>query len=289
MTLGITGHTKILGVMGYPVTYSLSPQMHNRALEVLGLDYVYMAFPVPIDRFCQAIDGFFACESIIGLNLTIPHKQEILPHLIEISPIAQAVGAVNTIKRSDLGWSGTNTDVEGFIYPLKKINFTLETALILGNGGAAKAVIVGCQNLGIKTINVVGRSPNKLEELQQQFPITCHSWHQIDSLLPHLDLVVNCTPIGMADHPGSPLDSAQIDRLKPSTILYDLIYTPRPTEFLKNAQNRGLTTIDGLEMLLYQGALALEYWIEVPAPIEAMAESLGIHTTYQREFLRHRT
>lgn len=262
--------------MGYPVTYSLSPQMHNRAIEVLGLDYVYVAFPVPIDRFCQAIDGFFACESIIGFNLTIPHKQEILPHLIEISPIAQTVGAVNTIKRSDLGWIGTNTDVEGFIYPLKKIDIALETALILGSGGAAKAVILGCQKLGIKTIHVVGRNPDKLKALQQQFPITCHDWHQIDSLLSRLDLVVNCTPIGMADHPGSPLDSAQIDRLPPHGIVYDLIYTPRPTEFLKNAQNRGLTTIDGLEMLLYQGALALEYWLEVPAPIEVMAESLGI-------------
>lgn len=275
MIRGITGHTKILGVMGYPVTYSLSPKMHNRALEVLGLDYVYLAFPVPIDRFCQAIDGFFACESILGFNLTIPHKQKILTHLIEVSPIAQAVGAVNTIKRSTLGWIGTNTDVEGFIYPLKKLDFNLEAVLVLGSGGAAKAVIVGCQKLGIKKIHVVGRNPSKLEELQQQFPVTSHPWDQIENLLTHLDLVVNCTPIGMAEQPGSPLNKQQIDMLKPQTIVYDLIYTPRPTELLKLAQAKGLTTIDGLEMLLYQGALALEFWLEVPAPIGIMAEAIG--------------
>ncbi len=272
----VTGQTKLLGVMGYPVTYSLSPIMHNRALEVLGLDYIYVAFPVPIARFAAAIEGFFACESIAGFNLTIPHKQEVLPYLAKISPVAQTVGAVNTVKRSQQGWIGTNTDVEGFTYSLKKYNGELETALILGSGGAAKAVIVGCQNLGIKNIHVAGRTLEKLQLLQQQFPIAIHSWAQIAELLPQVNLVVNCTPIGMADQPGTPLDQEQIKALPPQTILYDLIYTPRPTELLRLGQQQGLTTIDGLEMLLYQGVLALEFWLEQPAPIGAMAAALGI-------------
>jgi len=197
--------------MGYPVTYSLSPLMHNRALEVLQLDYVYLAFPVPIDRFSEVMAGFFACESIVGFNLTIPHKEQILPYLKEISPLAQTVGAVNTVKRSGGGWVGTNTDVDGFCQPL--VSFSLATALILGSGGAAKATIVGCQKLGIKTIHVAGRSPDKLARLADQFPVTIHPWERIDPLLPHLDLVVNCTPIGMADQPGSPLSPSLIQNL----------------------------------------------------------------------------
>ena len=260
--------------MGYPVTYSLSPLMHNRALEVLQLDYVYLAFPVPIDRFSEVMAGFFACESIVGFNLTIPHKEQILPYLKDISPLAQTVGAVNTVKRSGGGWVGTNTDVDGFCQPL--VSFSLATALILGSGGAAKATIVGCQKLGIKTIHVAGRSPDKLARLADQFPVTIHPWERIDPLLPHLDLVVNCTPIGMADQPGSPLSPSQIQNLPPNTIVYDLIYTPRPTPLLQLAQARGLTTIDGLAMLLHQGALALEFWLEVPAPLNAMAAALGI-------------
>lgn len=262
--------------MGYPVTYSLSPVMHNRALEVLGLDYIYVAFPVPIHRFSLAIDGLFACESILGFNLTIPHKQEILPHLIEISPIARILGAVNTVKRSDQGWIGTNTDVAGFSYPLKFLDQQLETALVLGNGGAAKAVIVACQELGIKTIHVAGRTFAKLATLRQQFAVVIHPWTEIDWLLPAVDLVVNCTPIGMADHPGTPLNPDQISLLKTQTIVYDLIYTPRPTQLLRLCQERNLTTIDGLAMLLHQGALALEFWLEVTAPVREMAIALGI-------------
>ncbi|MCS6960101.1 MAG: shikimate dehydrogenase [Pseudanabaenaceae cyanobacterium SKYGB_i_bin29] len=272
MSHSITGKTKILGVIGYPVTYSLSPVMHNRALAHLGLDYVYVALPVPIDRFSVAIQGLFACESVMGFNLTIPHKQEILPHLVEISPIAQTVGAVNTVKRSAEGWIGTNTDVEGFIYPLH--NRRLTKAVILGTGGAAKAVIVGCQKLGIKNITVVGRSEDKLQLLQQQFAVNICPWLELSQVIENSDLVVNCTPIGMDNH--SPLTDTQIAALAAQTIVYDLIYTPRPTPLLQLAQARGLTTIDGLEMLLYQGALALTYWLEVSPPIAVMAEALGI-------------
>ncbi|MFN3360859.1 MAG: shikimate dehydrogenase [Pseudanabaenaceae cyanobacterium] len=227
MTPRISGTTKILGVMGYPVTYSLSPVMHNRALEHLGLDYVYVPLPVPMEQFSVAIRGLFACESIMGFNLTIPHKQEILPYLVDMTPLARTVGAVNTVKRSEKGWVGTNTDVDGFIYPLQSSKLQLQKAVILGSGGAAKAVIVGCQKLGIQNITAVGRSLDKLEILGQQFNIHICPWAQLDQALENIDLLVNCTPVGMDNQ--SPLTPGQIAQLPPTTIVYDLLYTPRPT------------------------------------------------------------
>lgn len=282
----ITGKTKLLGVIGDPIEHSLSPVMHNAAIAALGADYVYVPFAIAAASLPQALDGFKAI-GVQGFSVTIPHKQTIMPLLSEITPTAEAIGAVNTVWRTEAGWGGTNTDVEGFIAPLKQMHPEPKTwrttnAVILGNGGAARAVVAGCAQLGCTKIHVVGRNPEKLQAFLtswQNSPLdvnlSVHEWGVLPQLLPGAGLVVNTTPIGMAPQAdASPLSAAEIETLTAGTIAYDLIYTPRPTLFLQQAQAQGAIAIDGLEMLVQQGAAALRYWLQQPVPVEVMRRSL---------------
>ena len=279
----ITGKTKLLGIIGDPVEHSLSPVMHNAAIANLGLDYIYVPFPVKQDLE-QAIAGFTA-TGIVGFNITIPHKQNIIPLLTEISDDAANIGAVNTVWRTESGWKGTNTDAVGFIAPLKTMSrdWTQMTPLVLGNGGAARAVIAGLTNLGCPEIHVIGRNPDKLARFYQSWShatnissiLKIHNWDNLSNLIPAADLLVNTTPVGMSPHTdASPVDESLMQKLKADAIAYDLIYTPNPTQFLKLAQDRGATAIDGLEMLVQQGVAALEIWLQQPVPVDVMRDSL---------------
>jgi len=278
----ITGKTKLLGVIGSPIAHSLSPIMHNAAIAHLGLDYVYLPFLVEPALLKQAIDGFAAID-LHGFNITIPHKQAILPLLTEISSIGQTIGAVNTVWRTENGWSATNTDVSGFLHPLSalKRDWSQTTAVVLGNGGAARAVVAGCIQLGCAAIQVVGRDAQKLEHFLHSWMaslaanVQIHTWANLPNLLPHADLLVNTTPIGMSPHiERSPLSAQDADHLAPNVIAYDLIYNPSPTMFLQQARDRGAIAIDGLEMLVQQGAAALEIWLQQPVSVDVMRRSL---------------
>ncbi len=285
----ITGKTRLLGVIGDPIGHSLSPVMHNQAIASLGADAVYVAFPVKPADLTRAMDGFAAVE-VLGLSVTIPHKQAVMPLLAEISDVARSVGAVNTLWRTDRGWAGTNTDVDGFVAPLKvlRAHWQGATALVLGTGGAARAVIAGAKLLGCDRVVVAGRDPQKLAALQQHFgppnplaiALETLLWSDLDRVLPAADLLVNSTPVGM--HPlaaDSPLSIGQLALLPPSSIAYDLIYTPRPTCLLQMAGDRGLQTIDGLEMLVQQGAVALSRWLGQPAPVAVMRSAVEAFLT----------
>ncbi|MGF1588704.1 MAG: shikimate dehydrogenase [Pleurocapsa sp.] len=280
----ITGKTKLLGIIGDPVEHSLSPVMHNAAIAHLGLDYIYVPFPVKQGDLAQAIAGFTAID-LVGFSITIPHKQEIIPLLSEISDDAANIGAVNTVWRTASGWKGTNTDVVGFIAPLKTMthDWTQMTPVILGNGGAARAVIAGLTNLGCQEIHVVGRNPDKLARFYQSWShapnitsrLKIHNWDNLTSLIAAADLLVNTTPVGMSPHvDASPVEESLMQKLKSNAIAYDLIYTPNPTQFLKLAQAQGAIAIDGLEMLLQQGVAALEIWLQQPVPVDIMRNSL---------------
>ena len=279
----VSGTTKILGVMGFPVSHSLSPVMHNAAIAAMQLDYVYVPLPIPVEDLGAAIAGLRAVKSLHGFNLTIPHKIEVIPLLDEILPIAKSVGAVNTVKRIDDRLVGTNTDVAGFLEPLQKIeiNWAETPALILGCGGAAKAVLAACLELGCPMIHVVGRDPKKLKKFHgnmtsqlRDYNLRVHPWTSLPHLLEIAGLVINATPIGMGSDPHTPITELEMSLLPSQAIAYDLIYTPRPTRFLQLAAARGLTAIDGLEMLIHQGAIALEFWLDRPVPIEIMRQAL---------------
>ncbi|MDB9435512.1 shikimate dehydrogenase [Dolichospermum lemmermannii CS-548] len=284
----ITGKTQLLGVIGHPVSHSLSPLMHNAALAKLGLDYVYLPFPVAPENLERAIAGF-ASIGVVGFSITIPHKQAILPLLSEISPIAQAIGAVNSVTRQGDKWVGTNTDVEGFIAPLQTTyhqDWSQKKAVILGNGGAARAVVAGCIQLGLAEIHVVGRNLRKLQAFTQSWQnspfadkFQVHEWQELPNLLHQANLLVNTTPMGMYPHVDeSPLSSQEMGYLPGDAIVYDLIYIPKPTKFLHLAEKQGAIMIDGLEMLVQQGAAALKIWLQQETvPVNEMRQALQNH------------
>ncbi|MBD2446166.1 shikimate dehydrogenase [Nostoc sp. FACHB-152] len=284
----ITGTTKLLGVIGHPVEHSLSPIMHNAALTQLGLDYVYLPFPIDPENLAVAIAGF-AAIGVKGFSVTIPHKQAIMPLLAEITPLAQAIGAVNTVTRQNNQWVGTNTDIAGFISPLQTTyhqDWSQKVAVILGNGGAARAVVAGCHQLGFAEIHVVGRNQQRLTEFRDSWGsspladnLQVHTWDALAKLIPHANLLVNTTPIGMYPKvDDSPLNAAEIENLPEGAIAYDLIYIPQPTKFLQQAQQQGAIAIDGLEMLVQQGAAALKIWLQKETvPVDVMREALSQH------------
>jgi shikimate dehydrogenase len=279
----INGKTKLLGVIGDPIGHTLSPLMHNAAIDALGVNYVYLPFPIAPENLAAAIAGFAAID-VQGFSVTIPHKLAIIPFLSQITPKAKLVGAVNTVWRTENGWQGTNTDVDGFLVPLKSLDKDWSQAhpIILGNGGAARAVVVACGELGCGKIHIVGRNQKKLDPFKESWANTSlydlvevHSWDELAGMLSTTELLINTTPIGMSPHgEQSPVEGELLDLLPSSAIAYDLIYNPRPTKFLQLAQTRGLTIIDGLEMLVNQGAIALEIWLSQPVPVPVMRAAL---------------
>ncbi|MBU7586681.1 MAG: shikimate dehydrogenase [Nostoc sp. TH1S01] len=284
----VTGTTKLLGVIGHPVEHSLSPMMHNAAIATLGLDYVYLPFAIAPENLEIAIAGF-AAIGVTGFSVTIPHKQAIMPLLSEITPVAQAIGAVNTVTRKNHQWIGTNTDIEGFIAPLQTTyqqDWSQKVAVILGNGGAARAVVVGCYQLGFAEIYVVGRNEQRLRKFRDSWgssPIAeklqVYTWGSLAKLIPQANLLVNTTPIGMYPKvEDSPLSAAEMADLPQGAIAYDLIYIPQPTQFLQQAQKQGAIAIDGLEMLVQQGAAALKIWLQTEnVPVDVMRQALCQH------------
>ncbi|MEN9236706.1 MAG: shikimate dehydrogenase [Thermostichus sp. DG_1_6_bins_120] len=281
MTGRISGTTRLLGLIGDPVAHSLSPAMHNAALATLGEDYCYVPFPVASDRLATAVAGL-AVIGVQGFNVTIPHKQAILPLLQHVDSRAAAVGAVNTVYRlPEGGWAGTNTDIDGFLHPLISLGLKGIPTLVLGSGGAARAVIQGCLEGGLQPLRVAGRSPQKLAELQKTWPqIQVLPWVELDPYLAQTQLLINTTPIGMkagsnAHSPtASPLSREQLRLLPTGAIVYDLIYVPDPTPLLRMAAELGHTPITGLEMLVQQGAKALSLWLGgKPVPIAVMRQA----------------
>jgi shikimate dehydrogenase len=275
----IKGTTKLLGVIGNPISHSLSPVMHNAAIADLGVDYVYVAFPIANADLATALAGF-AAIGLVGFSVTIPHKQTIIPLLAEVSEEARLVGAVNTVTRTAKGWSGTNTDVLGFIAPLQNMtkDWTQSHPVILGNGGAARAVVCGLARLGCKDIKIVGRDRDRLNEFKQSWQgshledvVEVYHWQELEDLIEDTHLLVNTTPIGMSPRVDEcPVEEKLMKKLSQEAIAYDLVYNPRPTKFLRQTNN----AIDGLEMLVKQGAAALEIWLGRNVPADVMRQAL---------------
>ena len=278
----INGDTGLVGLLGNPVRHSLSPAMHNAALQALQLNWSYLPLPCTSQNLKEVLEGLrgVGCH---GLNVTIPHKQDVAGLCHELSPLAKRLGAVNTLIPLDSGgWHGTNTDVEGFLTPLgEPSSWQNCRGVIIGCGGSARAIAAALQGLGLASITVIGRRPDALDEFIQDLqdddaPLTpcLHSNPMLASLIEQADLVVNTTPVGMAQHGEAqafPLGEAIWSHLRGSAVLYDLVYTPRPTAWLSWGQSRGHRCIDGLEMLVQQGAASLRLWSDRnDVPVETM-------------------
>ena len=280
----ITSKTSFLALIGNPVSHSLSPIMQNAAIQYLGLDLIYIAIP------CKNEDLEIVVHSLKkmnckGLNITIPFKQKVFNFCSEISPVAKKVKAINTLKLEDNEyWSGTNTDVDGFIYPLKKLNLIKKNAIILGSGGAARSVIQGLIDLKLSKITIISRNKNSLNELINNFKNEIkiegmlNTNTEIDKLIQEIDLIVNTTPVGMSKTSTDnllPFGQNFWKNINSKTIIYDLIYNPSPTPFLKFCDKKGCMTIDGTQMLIAQGAKSLSFWTNgSEIPYEVMHDAL---------------
>ena len=284
----IGGDTRLLAVLGDPVRHSLSPVMHNAALAALGLDARYLALPVSGDRLAEAVQGL-AALGCAGFNVTIPHKERIAPLLTRLESVARQLGAVNTVvPDGGGGWIGTNTDWEGFLAPLQQRPLAGRQALMLGSGGSGRAVLRAAAALGLGEVVVRGRDPGRLQALIQAAtpwapPLRPLDWNApLDAVLPTTALVVNVTPLGMGSQSEAmPLEPADLAQLPAEALVVDLIYTPRPTRLLREAAALGLATLDGLEMLVQQGAAALRLWTgraEVPVAVMRQAVERALNS-----------
>ncbi|MBN2797033.1 MAG: shikimate dehydrogenase [Clostridia bacterium] len=251
----INGKTKLLCLLGSPVSHSFSPLMHNAACERLELNASYLAFDIERDKIQIALEGLKSMN-FIGCNVTSPYKVEVMPYLNVIDPIAKEIGAVNTIAYKNHQLIGYNTDVEGFIESFKQRNIPLENKKIavLGSGGASKAVIIGLKYQRVKSIDLYSRTINE----SNNDWLTYKNYDNFD--YDAYDIIVNCTPLGMGKHIKlSPIDTSLITRK--DIVLYDLIYNPYETVFLKNGPHDAIK-INGLDMLIHQGIFAYKYWFE---------------------------
>tara|TARA_B100000965_G_scaffold148885_1_gene123912 strand:- start:1488 stop:2423 length:936 start_codon:yes stop_codon:yes gene_type:complete len=271
----ITGKTNLVGLLGQPVNHSLSPIMHNAAYEEMGLDWCYVAIPCDKTNL-EVITTALRLVNCKGLNVTIPHKQEVVKACNRLTSIANDIQAVNTlIPEENDQWIGANTDVEGFLSPLKDQNLIGKNVVVLGCGGSARAVVMGLNILNVKKITIIGRNENSInifvknmKELSKSKKISIEGINNtklnVTPYIEEADLIINTTPIGMNSKKTAqeniPLGPEVWNSLSNETILYDLIYTPRPTNWLKLGQEKNCFTIDGLDMLVEQGALSIKLW-----------------------------
>tara|TARA_S200000501_G_scaffold13372_1_gene11880 strand:- start:177 stop:1034 length:858 start_codon:yes stop_codon:yes gene_type:complete len=280
----ITSKTSFLALIGNPVSHSLSPIMQNAAIQYLGLDLIYIAIPCKNEDLEIVINSLkkMNCK---GLNITIPFKQKVFDYCNEVSAVAKKVKAINTLKlKENKNWSGTNTDIDGFIYPLKNLDFKNKTSIVLGSGGAARSVIQGLINLKLSKITIISRNKNSLDELVTNFENDIkiegliNTETKIENLIQKTDLIVNTTPVGMSkttNHNELPFGQSIWNNINSNTIIYDLIYNPSPTPFLKFCDKKGCMTIDGLQMLIAQGAKSLSFWTNgLEVPFEVMHEAI---------------
>ncbi|MGQ9668168.1 MAG: shikimate dehydrogenase [Anaerolineae bacterium] len=271
----INASTRLTGIIGWPVEHSLSPVMHNAAFEALGLNWCYAAFPVPPELLGDAVQGLRAL-GIAGANVTIPHKEAVIPFLDVLSPAARAVGAVNTISVDGEYLLGDNTDVHGFLAALDRADVPLHgrRALVLGAGGSARAAVYGLLLRGAEVI-IHARTPARARRLADDMRAVVEGGRveAVEHAPAEVDLVVNCTPVGMWPHHDGESPLPANVQLRPSMAVMDLVYRPLETVLLRQARLAGARAVSGLEMLVWQGVVAFEHWTGREAPVEVMRQA----------------
>jgi shikimate dehydrogenase len=275
----ITGTTKLCGVMGDPVEHSVSPAMHNAAFRALGLDYAYLPFRVRREDLPAALQGMRALN-IRGLNVTIPHKVAILPLLDEIDPLARQIGAVNVLLNDHGRLSGYNTDAQGFLRMLtgNGIDPQGKNIAVMGAGGAARAISFALASRGA-ALTILNRTAAPAQacaaDISKTFGLSIKvldlNRENLAHALQQASLLVNATSVGMSPQ----ADATPVDRelLGPHITVVDIVYNPCKSKLLKEAEQAGARTINGLEMLVWQGALAFEIWTGGQPPLNVMRQA----------------
>ncbi len=274
----IRGTTRITGLFGHPVRHTFSPAMHNAAFEALNLDYVYLPFEVRPEDLVPAVAALQAL-GLSGINVTIPHKEAVLPLLDEVSEEAALIGSVNTIQVSREGLVGHNTDAYGFETSLREeagMVLAGKRIFVLGAGGASRAVafqsaLSGAQEVTIADV-VSARADALCAAVADRVPAcrvdSCATdARAIEQAVGGKDLFVNATPVGMKTDDPRLIDVAW---LAPGAVVFDAIYNPQQTRLLQEASARGLQTVNGVGMLVHQGARAFEFFTGTPGPVAIM-------------------
>lgn len=284
MNYEITGKTKLTALLGSPVAHSISPQMHNEAFRQLGLDYVYLAFDVKPEVLKEAVTGLKAA-GICGFNLTMPLKVHILPLLDELTPAARLAGAVNTVMVKDHRLIGHTTDGIGYMRSVSDAGHNIigKKMTLLGAGGAATAICVQAALDGVSSIDMFKRknaSWDKAETFCSHVAsetgcsirlLDIEDTAQLADSISESDILTNATSVGMApDSCNSPIPDAAM--LHKELIVSDIIYNPRETLLMKQAKEQGCPTLNGLYMLLYQGAAAFTCWTGKEMPVDIIKE-----------------
>lgn len=276
----ISGKTKLCGIIGDPVEHTMSPIIQNAAFRGVGLDYLYLPFKVKREELAKAIDGVRALN-IRGLNVTIPHKVAILHFLDELDPLAEKIGAVNTVVNDDGVLRGYNTDATGFMQVLlgKGVEPEGKSVVIVGAGGASRGISFILAERGAN-LTILNRTLSKAKECADSvsrifkrrvraLPLDSEN---LTKALEKADILVNATSVGMSPNIDETLVASNL--LKPALTVVDAVYNPIKTRLLKEAEAVGARAIGGLDMLVWQGALAFEKWTGLKAPVELMRKEV---------------
>ncbi len=277
----ITGKSKVFGIIGWPVSHSLSPVFHNAAFDYLGLDCCYVPLPVEVGRLDVAIKAISALN-IAGLNITVPHKEGVIPYLSELSEEAMIIGAVNTIKVSGERLLGYNTDGIGFITSMHEAGQSVSgrSILILGAGGAARAVVFAAANGAAEKIIIANRTAGKAESLKEQvqkhFPsvkaeATGMEYDDLREVSNKVDMIINTTSLGLKKGDPSPVPREFLHR---DLFVCDLIYNPPETELVRYAKELCRGHMNGSGMLINQGAASFKLWTGIEPPVHVMRQAL---------------
>jgi len=279
---GISGRTKLCGIIGDPVEHTFSPAMHNAAFDKMSLDYWYVPFRVKKEDLARAIEGVRALN-IRGLNVTIPHKVTVMQFLDKLDPLAEKIGAVNTIVNDDGVLTGYNTDGSGFLQALleRGIEPRGKNVVVLGAGGASRAIsfVLAEQGAHLVILNrllefdwAVELADRLLMTFGGKVKALELVGENLAGALKEADILVNATSVGMSPNCDETLVTS--DLLKSSLTVFDVVYNPVRTRLLIEAEKAGAQTITGVDMLVWQGALAFEKWTGVKAPVELMKEEV---------------
>lgn len=274
----IKGSTKVVGLIGEPVEHSFSPPMHNEAFKTLGLDYVYVPFNVSPDNLKSAIEGANSLN-IQGLNVTIPHKINVIKYLKELDPIAELIGAVNTIDFKNL--KGYNTDGIGCIRAIEEVTKIKDKNIVVaGAGGAARAIVFYLAKYGAEEVNILNRNLKKAENLANDLlasnlisNVNSSDILEISKFISDADILIDTTPVGM--HPNiSDEPIVKAEDIHEELVVNDIVYNPNETVLLKEAMKANAKVVYGIKMLLYQGAESFKIWTGREAPVDVMEAKL---------------
>ncbi len=272
----ISGRTQLCGIIGDPVEHTMSPVMHNAAFRELGLDYLYLPFRVRTEALGAAIAGMKALN-MRGLNVTIPHKVAVIPFLDGLDPLAEKIGAVNTIVNDGGVLAGYNSDAGGALQAFleKGIEPKGKKVVVLGAGGGSRAISFALAERGASLL-ILNRSWGRARELADSIRKNCHAEvaalkldrRNMAAALEGAHILINATSVGMS--PNADETPVGADLLKPGLVVFDIVYNPIRTRLLREAEEVGAQTVDGVDMLVWQGALAFEKWTGLKAPVELM-------------------